>query len=312
MTRLTVPTPPSFRFRTTLRSHGWIALAPFGHDEAVATLWRVQRLANGAVVRLTVTEVSPAAGAATLEAEIEGLTGPATTRQRREVAAAVRRIFNLDLELAAFYHRLRDEPAYAWVERAGAGRLLRSPTVWEDLTKILMTTNTTWGGTRGMVRRIAELGDPYGDGAEGLHAFPAPERIAALSPEALAAAVRAGYRSAYLHRLATAIAEGRLDVESWAEPGLPAEELYRRVRSLQGFGPYAAGATLKLLGAFDQLALDTAARAMFTVRHRVGAQATDREIEAHYAPYGPWRGLVLWMDLLHHHLGAELATGAAQ
>jgi 3-methyladenine DNA glycosylase/8-oxoguanine DNA glycosylase len=305
MTRLTVPTPPSFRFRTTLRSHGWIALAPFGHDEAVATLWRVQRLAGGAVVRLTVTEGSPAAGAGALAVEIEGLPGRASSGQRREVAAAVRRIFDLDLDLAPFYHRLRGEPGYAWVERAGAGRLLRSPTVWEDLAKVLMTTNTTWGGTKGMVRRITALGEPYGDGAAGLHAFPSPERVAELAPEALGEAIRAGYRSAYLHDLATGIAEGRLDVEAWAEPGLPAAELLARLRSLKGFGPYAAGTVLKLLGGFDQLALDTAARGTFAARYRSGAPATDREIAAHYEPYGEWRGLVLWMDVLHHYAGAN-------
>jgi N-glycosylase/DNA lyase len=156
-----------------------------------------------------------------------------------------------------------------------------------------------------MVRRITALGEPYGDSAAGLHAFPSPERVAELAPEALGEAIRAGYRSAYLHDLATGIADGRLDVEAWAEPGLPAAELLARLRSLKGFGPYAAGTMLKLLGGFDQLALDTAARGTFAARYRGGAPATDREIAAHYEPYGEWRGLVLWMDVLHHHSGAD-------
>lgn len=303
--RLAAPTPPSFRFRTTLLSHGWLGLAPFGHDQEVTTLRRTEKLGDGTVVRLQVRAGEEEA----LEVDVEGLAGTLDAGRREEISGTVGRIFHLDLDLAPFYERLRGEEAYTWVERAGAGRLLRCPTVWEDLAKTLMTTNTTWGGTRGMVRRICELGDPFhgaGEGAEALHAFPAPERIAALPPDELAGHIRAGYRAPYLHELATGIAEGRLDVESWAGSDLPSDELYREVRSLKGFGPYAAGTMLKLLGRYDQLALDTAARTMYSERYKDGAQPTDAEIEAHYAPYEKWKGLVLWMDLLHHALGEEL------
>ena len=42
---------------------------------------------------------------------------------------------------------------------AGIGRLLRSPTVFEDLVKVICTTNVQWGGTKRMVR---ELVDAFG------------------------------------------------------------------------------------------------------------------------------------------------------
>lgn len=295
MARFSVPTPPEFRFRTTLLSHGWAGLAPFETDEARTTLGRVERLEDGTVVRLAVRGGEDEG----LEVDAEEPDGPPTAAHRDELARRLHRIFHLDLDLAPFYERLRGEERYAWVERSGAGRLLRCPTVWEDLAKTLMTTNTTWGGTRGMVRRICELGEGG--------AFPGPERIAALGPEELAGRIRAGYRAPYLHELATALAEGRLDVESWAASDLPSDELYREVRALKGFGPYAAGTVLKLLGRYDQLALDSAARTMYSQRYKKGAQPTDREIEAHYAPYEEWQGLVLWMDLLHHAIGEELS-----
>ena len=37
--------------------------------------------------------------------------------------------------------------------------MLVSPTVWEDLAKTLLTTNTTWAMTKSMVARLAALGD---------------------------------------------------------------------------------------------------------------------------------------------------------
>lgn len=311
MARFTLPTPPAFRFRPTLLSHGWVQLPPFALDEEVTTLTRVQCLEDGSVVKLSIR--APGDGSDhPLEIEVAGLPGALSRPRRDEIAGVVRRILHLDLDLAPFYELLRGETGYAWVERSGAGRLLRSPTVWEDLAKTLMTTNTTWGGTRGMVRRICELGEPYAGAGSGddevPHAFPEPEAVAALSPDRLAERIRAGYRAPYLHELATEIAEGRLDVERWADGDLPASELLARVRSLKGFGPYAAGTVLKLLGGYEELALDSAARTMFSRRYKGGGKATDAEIRARYEPWGEWRGLVLWMDLLHEALGERIAS----
>lgn len=298
--RFRVATPADFRFRTTLYSHGWVQLRPFRHDAELTRLERTHRLADGAVVHLTVT----AGDDEVLEVAVDGADLTAT--RQRELAAAVGRVVHLDLDLAPFYERLRGEERYAWVERAGAGRLLRCPTVWEDLAKTLLTTNTTWGGTRKMVERLTALGEPHGDGEH--HAFPEPERIAALAADELDAHLRAGYRSPYLHALAADIAAGDLDVESWADPELGSRELYERVTALQGFGPYAAGNVLKLLGHYDELALDSSARAMFARQFRDGEKAADEEIEAHYAPYGQWRGLVLWMDMIREWFHEDLDT----
>lgn len=150
---------------------------------------------------------------------------------------------------------------------------------------------TTWAQTRQTVARLCALGEPLD---EGRHAFPTPQRIAAMPPDELAAHSRAGYRAAYLHELAQRISSGE-DVEAWR--GLPADELYHRVRSLKGFGDYAAGTMLRLLGHFDRLAIDTECRAAFRRIHGRPAE-NDREISAYYAPFGRWRGLLMWMDVI--------------
>lgn len=285
-----IATPAAFRFRMTLSSHGWVQLAPFRHDEELTRLWRTHRLADGRIVEWTVTTGDDE------ELRVEVSAGSLRGQDEEELRTAVARVFHLDLDLQPFYERLRGDDRYAWVEPTGAGRLLRSPTVWEDLAKTLLTTNTTWGATRKMVERLNGLGECSPDGEA--HAFPTPERIASLSVGALDGHVKAGYRSAYLHDLAGDIAGGELDVEAWADPALRSGDLYGRVTALRGFGPYAAGTVLKLLGHYDELALDSAARAMFSRQYRNGEAPADQEIEAHYEVYGEWRGLVLWMDLL--------------
>ena len=48
-------------------------------------------------------------------------------------------------------------------------------------------------------------------------------------------------------------------------------------------------------------------RAMFAQRYNGGAAATDREIAAYYAPFGEWKGLLVWLDVMRDTLLSRLA-----
>lgn len=290
-----IPTPPGFRYLPTVTSHGWSELPPFSIDERTFALSRIQPLRGGVVVRFTIL---PPNGSEALTITVEGLTA-LTPSQQDEIRAIVARCLSFEQDLADFYRVIRDMPEYQWIERSGAGRMLVSPTSWEDLAKTLLTTNTTWRMTKDMVSRLVTLGDAY---AGGGHAFPTPEQVAALPPDALNAHVRAGYRGAYLHGLAEAVASGRLDPELWRDPAMPASDVYKQLKAIKGFGDYAAGATLRLLGRFDQLGLDSVCRTMFKQQWNNGVPATDKEIAQYYAPFGEWGGLAVWMDVIRDYL----------
>lgn len=288
--------PTGFQFRSTVLSHGWCVLDPFDYDEASGRVSRVQRLGDGSLVTLTLA-ADGSSGA--VDVRVEGVESPLTPSQQAEVEAVVGRILGFDQPIDGFHALARTRAGYDWVERAGAGRMLVSPTVWEDLAKTLLTTNTTWRMTRDMVARLVTLGDAD---SRGRHAFPTPAQVAALPPDALNAHVRAGYRGAYLHALALEIAEGRLDPERWRAPDLNGADVYREILALKGFGPYAAGAMMRLVGHFDELGLDSVCRATFRTLWNNGHAATDREIAAHYAPFGRWRGLAVWMDVMRDEI----------
>ena len=87
-----------------------------------------------------------------------------------------------------------------------------------------------------------------------------------------------------------------LAVEEWRTSDEPTEELFKRVRSVKGVGPYAAGNILKLLGRYDYLGLDSWCRGKFYELFKKGRKVKDSTIEKYYAPFGKWRGLFLWMD----------------
>jgi 3-methyladenine DNA glycosylase/8-oxoguanine DNA glycosylase len=294
MTRLRLATPPDFKFWATVGSHGWCELPPFGYDDATHTLTRIQQLSDGQIVYLTINENQMDG----LSIHVEGAKGKLKTRQADEIREAVRRCLNLDQDISVFHGLVRDHPRYGWIERLGVGRMLSSPTVWEDLVKTLLTTNTTWNMTVQMCRRLATLGDSYPGGG---HAFPTPERLAAMSADELNSQVRAGYRGAYLHELAARVVNGELDIESWRSRELSGTELFKRVKALKGFGDYAAGSVLKLLGHFDRLATDSECREAYK-KINGGLPGTDKEIAAYYDPFGQWRGLVQWMDVMADYL----------
>ncbi|MEZ4669358.1 MAG: 3-methyladenine DNA glycosylase [Anaerolineae bacterium] len=294
-------TPPDFQFWPTVVGHGWCDLPPYTCDEDTRTLERLHQLPDGTIVRLVLRTADFTVGS--LPVQIQGGTGRFNSLQLEDIRRAMRRALEIDRDLTGFYKLVSKHPRYKWIKKAGVGRMLASPTVWEDLVKTLMTTNTTWNMTKQMVGRVVTLGDAFSGGG---HAFPTPERIAALSLPELDAHIRAGYRGAYLHELATRLARGTLEVESWRDADLPSVELYKRIKSLKGFGDYAAGNMLRLLGHFDRLATDTECRAVYRDSINNGETAKDdKEIAVYYEPFGTWRGLVQWMDVMESYFREE-------
>ena len=287
---LSIPTPKGFDFLTTVRGHGWYDLAPFRFDEAKAEL------------RYTFTDAS---GRKVAGGSINGRPGELTVRlTSRSVPVAkvvrdVRHILRLDDDMAEFYDAARREDRLHWAADIGAGRLLRSPTVFEDAVKTMCTTNCSWALTRKMVENLVEkLGIPATGG--GVRAFPTPSAMASVNEAFYREEIRAGYRSPYFVEFAEAVASGEIDPESWLHSDLPTSELRKEIKSVKGFGDYAADNLLKLLGRYDGLALDSWLRAKFYEKHASGKKCPDKRIAKHYAKFGKWQGLAIWCDMTEY------------
>jgi 3-methyladenine DNA glycosylase/8-oxoguanine DNA glycosylase len=178
----------------------------------------------------------------------------------------------------------------------GTGRLLRCPTLFEDIVYTLCTTNTTWSGTLRMVDRlVATLGEAF-PGQEEWRAFPTPEAIATAGLQFLENAARLGYRSGYVWELATAVAAGRRDLQALEDPTLPTKELRRALLGIKGVGSYAAAMLLMILGRYEELAIDTEMRAFVAKKYFQGQRASEAQIRAIYAPWGRWQYLAYWFD----------------
>lgn len=298
---ISIPTPRNFSFKRTAFSHGWYALPPFHLDQANWVLTRVIDLGDAQPVTVRVSEAPR-----TLKIDIARKLGK---RAVEKVARDVRHMFRLDDDMASFYEIVTTDSDFEWIAGAGAGRMLRSPTVFEDLVKTICTTNCSWALTDKMVKAMVNaLGCESND---GLRAFPTPEAMAAMPEKFYRDEVRAGYRAPYFAELAAHIASGELDVESWLTSDLPTKELQREMKRVKGVGDYAAENLLKLIGRYDGLALDSWVRAKFARTRNKGRATPDKKIERYYSRFGTWRGLALWCDMTRdwleeEHLAREL------
>jgi N-glycosylase/DNA lyase len=287
--------PDRFSFLLTVRSHGWYDLPPFSFDESMSALRYVfPGTPAGPPVSVTVRGRD---GRLQMETNDEHADTAAIKR-------GVRHIFRLDDDLDDFYSLTEDKPGFGWVKDLAAGRLLRSPTVWEDLVKTICTTNCTWGLTRKMVSNLVErLGETT---AAGQKAFPTAQAMADAGVSFFRSEIKAGYRSAYFVELAEAVASGKLDPETWLDTDLPTDELQSEIKAVKGVGDYAAQNLLKLLGRYDGLALDSWLRAKFAEKHGSGRPCADKKIAKHYAQFGKWQGLAIWCDMTEYwHFAAE-------
>jgi N-glycosylase/DNA lyase len=207
----------------------------------------------------------------------------------------VRHMLRLDDEMTNFYRLVAGVPDFEWIAETGAGRMLRSPTVFEDLVKMICTTNCSWSLTEKMVTGLVRsLGK---ESAGERRSFPPAAAMAAMPRRFFVDEVRAGYRAPYLKELADSVADGRLNVEAWLSSPLSTAELMKEMRGVKGVGPYAAENLLKLLGRYDGLALDSWTRAKFYKVRNSGRKTTDKRIARFYARFQEWRGLALWCDM---------------
>jgi len=291
---ITIKTPVDFSFQRTVLSHGWCALPPFEFDK---NSWTLVRVLDGGSRPVTVRISSTAGG---LKVNASRRLGKRATEK---VVLDVRHMFRLDDDLRDFYRTTTGEPEFSWIAQEGAGRLLRSPTVFEDLVKMICTTNCSWSLTEKMVGAfVSELGEESDDGRKS---FPKAEAMARKPEKFFRDKIRAGYRAPYLKELAQRVATGALDVESWLTNDEPLADLIKEMKSVKGVGNYAAENLLKLIGRYDGLALDSWTRAQFARSRNHGRVASDKKIARFYARFDSWRGLVLWCDMTRHWLDPE-------
>ncbi len=265
-------------FARTVHSHGCARLPP-ASVEAEPLVYRRSLRLEGRVV-----EVATSVAGGRLVAEANR---PLNARSVECVRAVIARMFRLDEDLSAFYARIAGDARLEWAAQ-GAGRILASPTVFEDAVKTICTTNCSWSATIRMTQACVDLGGG---------AFPEAVLLAKTPTAWYRDVARMGYRGPYIRAIADDVAGGRLDLESLRPSAQrPDEEVEAALLALPGIGPYGAAHVMQILGRHRRLVLDSWTRPKY--RRLTGMkQAADSTIRRAFARYGEYAGLAFWLYL---------------
>jgi 3-methyladenine DNA glycosylase/8-oxoguanine DNA glycosylase len=160
--RLKVKTE-SFNFKETILSHGWVFLKPFYWDDKKSELTLKTKVGISKRVELVIGNKN---GSLTIKGK--SFHGSLNLHEKNEVKNIVRHVFRLDEDFSEFYELCKKDLRLRFVNTIKSGRLLRSPTVFEDIIKTICTTNCSWSNTKLMVANMCDL-------ANGC--FPSPKTI---------------------------------------------------------------------------------------------------------------------------------------
>ncbi len=279
---------PPFNFHSVVRSHGWYQLLPFEWNEERMMLGKVEQLDSGRVVLITMTHsAAPQTG---IDVEIKARLRRAEVH---DVIEKVAWMFALELDFEEFYALADREPRLAHCRAKAYGRLLRSSTIWEDVVKVMMTTNIQWSGTK---RLIASLVNHFGETLPSdtmRRAFPLPAAVAH-SRESTLRRLGLGYRSPYLLQLARGVVSGKFDLEILKDRSRPTEEVRRDLLALPGIGPYGAATLLGIWGRYDFIGVDSDAVKAVSKGFYGGRPVGEKEVLAVFERWGKYKALAYW------------------
>ena len=258
-------------------------------------LQRAESLRDGRVFLVEVSEEKGtrrgyAAVAVTVAGEGAADPGVATEMARRANV-----MLHLDEDLRGFYAMSKARPELQAARRAGAGRLMRAPSLWEDIVKTILSTNTVWRQAVVMINRLAELGDVCPVEPD-LRAWPTPGQITRAGERYLRDTVRAGYRAPYVFELARRMKNGDIDLEAIEAqaPKMDVDALFKALTSIKGIGKSSAHYLMNLLGRYDHISIDSATYAYAKRELFRGRRPTEKQIRRRFAQFGKWQSLVYW------------------
>jgi 3-methyladenine DNA glycosylase/8-oxoguanine DNA glycosylase len=285
--QFTLPVRPPFSLRSVIHSHGWCQLVPFKEEADGAGLSVVARLASGRVIEIHPRETPGGVSVETAET--------LNNKEKEEVSQMINWMLGLDQDFSSFYSLASAEPKLSKAAERAQGRILRSPTLFEDVVKTILTTNTLWAATKRMnANLVTQFGDPLPSNPE-TKAFPTPESLAASAEETLRTQTRLGYRAPSVLALAQRVASGELNLESLKFTDLPSIEMRKQLQTIRGIGPYASANLLMLLGRYNFLTVDSWAMKMVSQEWYGGGPVTPAQVESAFEKWGDWKGLAYWL-----------------
>jgi 3-methyladenine DNA glycosylase/8-oxoguanine DNA glycosylase len=297
-TEISLPVMKPFDFKSVLQSHGWVDLLPNKYDERECSFSRPLKLASKRVIHLNVSSSFIRRPYILINIEHKNMI---SAIDLEEIKRKIIYMLRLNETMEDFYSLCKNK-GYPWKQlKQGKGYLLRSPDIFEDLVKVICTTNIQWSGTK---RMVSGLVDKFGcsfSNDDSLKTFPSPRAMSDIPLLEFKSEVQLGYRADYVYLLAKQIEDGSFLTNYLLDESASTDELKKYLMSVKGIGDYAASTMLMLLGRYDHIPVDTVFRDFMKAKYFQNKPFTEEKGLQIFDAWGKWKYLAYWYEMINFY-----------
>jgi DNA-3-methyladenine glycosylase II len=297
------PVPPfDFNLSATIFAGGDPQIRTYENGK----YWQVLRV-DGKLVLITITS-SGSVDDSALSVELQS-NEAISNEVKQQIEDLVRSLFNLPLDLTAFYDAVKNDRIMQTVTQRLRGlKSPTTPTVFEALVDSIIEQQISLNVAHVLERNVIKtFGDQLTVDEKVYYAFPTPQNIADTTVEQLRACGLSMRKAEYIHDISKSITEGELDLEHLKTYDDP-DEIIKEMVKIRGIGVWTAELTmLRAMHKLEAIPADD----LGLRRHIAHYYCNDRKISGAEArkiaeTWGTWKGLAAYYLILASIEGLEL------
>ena len=235
----------NFSLRKTVLAHGWINLPPYKYDYEKNILKRTEYINNNLMELVISQKENYLKVKVKSKDKLDNFT-------KNEIKKKIENIFQLNIDLNEFCALTMklNKKIYRYLN-AGGGRFLTGISLFEDVVKTLLTTNTTWNQTVNMTESFISQFNKIRYGTLSIYGFPSFCEFNEIKPKEIVKYLRFGYRNDYLENVINIFLEknGFANYDNITT--------INELKKIKGIGKYSIAHIKCLMGMFDEIPIDS-------------------------------------------------------
>ncbi len=277
--------------------HSWIYpdIQPVPERTGDGYFGRAYILENQCVA-LIMTQVNPG--------ELLRVTHSDIDINKRTLKALVERTLGLQIKIDDALNQMSEDPVIEHlVPRVAGIRPYMSPSPFEALIKTIIQQQVSYRAANIFTKRmILGLTEPVSFKNQDWYYFPDAHTISKTGMDGLRE-FGFGYKTEYIHRAASLVADGKLDINSFV--GIPYEEVLAALKPIRGIGEWTVRVlSLAGLGNFTVFAYgDLVIQKILGDLYNQGRRMTAKQVREHAQTWGDSNTLVLYLLMSAEVLG---------
>lgn len=274
------------QLKSVILSHGWFILKPF----------EVQY--NNCVSLTVAYNINASEGVFSVRGKSNGCvlsTINGSHEMNKKICADC---LSLDINLAPLYKLISKQiNKWGWVRQGNHGRFLRSPSLFEDCCKAVLSTNTTWQRTVYMVERLVSH---YGKRIQGHISFPSPEKLIETPEETLRSLTGCGFRAKYLADLSRQATLNKPFFQGDAWKNVTCEDFSENLINVKGLGPISVNYLSLIYWKPNGYNLDAYVKRRCKELWGVSERGLLQFLEKRYRNFDEYGPMLLWFEITRH------------